>query len=211
MGEVGTNSADSPNAELKMNGGINGNCDDEAMEVEEQDTSNESIEKNAADSSEQPPQSPSPSSPQTVNDSKDDVMEIDTSGNSDGVELSNDKTNSTDIQIAHVESLTHENGAEDTNEKCDQQSTEEENSDDLTEQSINADQSETNKNVDENDSTVKVISDDPLSADAEPMEDDNDGGNEDKRTNPSEPQSTENGTSATVTSSSDKQGQSPLN
>ncbi|XP_031631580.1 MOG interacting and ectopic P-granules protein 1 isoform X2 [Contarinia nasturtii] len=212
MGEVGTNSADSPNADLKMNGGINGNCDDEAMEVEAQDTSNETIAKNAADSSDQTPPPTSSSSPQTVNDSKDEVMEIDSSGNSDEL-ISNDKTNENDIQIESVESLAHENGDPDAKDKCDQESSEKEISNDLTENLENADDTESNKIIDDNDSTVKVISGDPLSADAEPMDDEDGQGDEggedgevgeDTRTNQSPPQSTENGTSATVTSSSDK-------
>lgn len=37
MGEVGANTADSPHVELKMNGGINGNCNDEPMDVDAQD------------------------------------------------------------------------------------------------------------------------------------------------------------------------------
>lgn len=36
MGEVGTNSSDNPNVELKMNG-MNGNCEDEPMDVDSQD------------------------------------------------------------------------------------------------------------------------------------------------------------------------------
>lgn len=44
MGEVGTNSSENPTAELKMNGGLNGNCDDEPMEVDSQDNSQASCE-----------------------------------------------------------------------------------------------------------------------------------------------------------------------
>ncbi|XP_055325170.1 uncharacterized protein LOC129579280 isoform X2 [Sitodiplosis mosellana] len=191
MGEVGTNSADSPHADLKMNGGINGNCDDEAMDVDAQDTPTQPIAKNA-DSSSDKPATPTP----TVTDS-DNVMEVDTSGNSDGVELI---TSENDIGKESVETKAHENGAADTNdEKCDsKESIKETVSDDaLTEEpAVAEDDSESDKLVEDSDSTVKVSSD-PLSADAEPIDDD-------KRTNQSRPQSTENGTSATITSSDDK-------
>lgn len=43
MGEVGTNSTDSPTVETKMNGGLNGNCEDEPMEVDSHDESEGSI------------------------------------------------------------------------------------------------------------------------------------------------------------------------
>lgn len=39
MGEVGANSAESPHVEFKMNGGVNGNCDDERMDVDTQNGS----------------------------------------------------------------------------------------------------------------------------------------------------------------------------
>lgn len=44
MGEVGTNSSDNPHVGLKMNGGINGNCEDEPMDVDSQDDSQASSE-----------------------------------------------------------------------------------------------------------------------------------------------------------------------
>lgn len=36
MGEVGANSAESPHVEFKMNGGVNGSCDDEQMDIDSQ-------------------------------------------------------------------------------------------------------------------------------------------------------------------------------
>lgn len=200
MGEVGTNSADSPHADLKMNGGINGNCDDEAMDVDAQDTPTQPIAKNADSTSDKPP---TPTPTPIANDS-DNAMELDTSGNSDGVELiTSDPTNENDAGKESVETEAHENGAAESvnDEKCDaDESIKETISDDaLTETpAVTDDDSESNKIVEDSDSTVKVSSD-PLSADAEPIDDD-------KRTNQSRPQSTENGTSATVTSSNDKNG-----
>lgn len=44
MGEVGANSTDSPSAETKMNGGLNGKCDDEPMEVDSHDDSHAEIQ-----------------------------------------------------------------------------------------------------------------------------------------------------------------------
>lgn len=187
MGEVGTNSPDSPHVDLKMNGGINGNCEDdaEAMDIDAQDTSTESIAKNA-DNSDQPT---------STNDSN-NVVELDISGNSDGVEL---VTADSDKQPKNVkpktisESETCENGS---NDECDQKST----ADEISTEKITADDDNDSVKLDEDrDASVKVSSD-PLSADAEPIEDD-------KRTNQRRPQSTENGTSATtITSSNDNNG-----
>lgn len=195
MGEVGTNSADNPHADLKMNGGINGNCDDEleAMDVDAPNTSNETIVKNA-DSSESP----------ITSTTDDNPMELDTSGNSDGVEIINSEANSKTEQDS-TESISHENGATTTEttaktkETCDQKKTEEEedeHSDDLIEKNTIVCDDISNKIVDDSDATVKVLND-PLSMDAEDIEDD-------KRTKHSRPQSTENGTSATITSSNDE-------
>lgn len=190
MGEVGTNSPDSPHVDLKMNGGINGNCEDdaEAMDVDAQDTSTEAIAKNV-DNSDQPT---------STNDSN-NVM--DTSGNSDGIELITSDTNNehaNEKRKTSTDSETCENGAADSNENCDQDPTADENSEDKI-IADDVDDDELSKIVEDNDSSVKVSSD-PLSADAEPIDDD-------KRTNQSRPQSTENGTSATITSSNDKNGQ----
>lgn len=210
MGEVGTNSADSPHADLKMNGGINGNCDDEAMDVDAQNTSNQSIAKDVETTDQ----------PSTTNNSS-DVIEVDTSGNSDSIELDkNDTTNKT-LGNDCNEAEAQENGAEHTKE-YDQKSIEETNSVNSAEKIDSENESDTNKIVEDNDSMVKVSSD-PLSADAEPMDDDDDEHDQndddkdedkeedsesgDKRSIHSRPQSTENGTSARVTSSNDKKGQ----
>lgn len=203
MGEVGTNSADNPHADLKMNGGINGNCDDdlEAMDVDaEEDTPNQAVAAKITDTSDKPS---TPTVNENENDS-DNVMELDTSGNSDGIELiTSDKNNENDIEKESVETKAHENGAVETDEKCDQEPIKETHSDDddaLTEKEpVTEEDSETNKIVEDSESTVKVSSD-PLSADAEPILED------DKHTNQSGLQSTENGRSATITSSNDKKG-----
>lgn len=203
MGEVGTNSSDNPHADLKMNGGINGNCEDdaEAMDVDAQDPT---VSKNA-DSSDQLP----------ATDDSTNVVESENDGNS-GVDLitseneietedvkehENESENENNKQNNDIETMAHENGADKVEEKCDQEPTEEAISDESMVKNAIEEVSESDMKIDEDaDSPVKVSSD-PLSTDAEPIDDD-------KRTNQSQPQSTENGTSATITSSSDKKGKS---
>lgn len=204
MGEVGTNSADNSHADLKMNGGINGSCDDElnAMEIDTSNTSNESIVKNADNSD-----------VQTTADSN--AMELDCDGNSHDVSKTsgevntideNDHEQKSDQNQDNIESMSHENGAtqeeeEETKKTCD----DEKHGDDEEEDEIPDSLMEKNevicddipsKIIEESDSTVKVLSD-PLSMDVEFI-------NDEKRTNHSRPKSTENGTSATIMSSNDK-------
>lgn len=206
MGEVGTNSADNPHADLKMNGGINGSCDDEinAMEIDTSNTSNELIAKNA-DSLDV----------QATADSN--AMELGSDGNLHDVSKTPNEVNAAaeneheqkpDQKQDSIESMSHENGATqeaETKKTCDQkQGDNDENnenneiSDSLMEKNQVICDDVSSKIVEENDSTVKVLSD-PLSMDVEFIDDE-------KRTNHSRPKSTENGTSATVMSGNDKQG-----
>lgn len=214
MGEVGTNSSDNPHADLKMNGGINGNCEDdsEAMDVDAQDPT---IGKNA-DSSEQLPAANDSNNVVESENGGNSSVELVTSENENENEHENVKTKENESENENdkqnddeedededdeddEEQMAHENGAEKEEEKCDQDPAEEAISDDSIEKNAIEEVNESDIKIDENaDSPVKVSSD-PLSADAEPIDDD-------KRTNQSQPQSTENGTSATITSSNDKKG-----
>lgn len=214
MGEVGTNSADNPHADLKMNGGINGNCDDEieAMDVDAPNTSNEPkiVTKNA-DSSDAPTS--------TTTTADENAMKQDNSGKSDDVKITSSELNASETdtqtesktknenkheQDVSTESISkHENGAtEKSKETCDQKQIEDEQSDELIETNTIVCDDKTKKDVDESDATVKVLND-PLSMDTDEIDVD-EGKKTKNRTNQSRPQSTENGTSATVTSSNDK-------
>lgn len=199
MGEVGTNSADDPHVDLKMNGGINGSCDDETMEIDTLNTSNETIAKNADSSV-----------VQTTTDSNE--MDLDSDGNLDNVskapcEVNKITENSEREQTSdqNQESTeSHENGATEAIDEskskntCDQKQGDDEEehevSDCLMEKNEVICNDDLSKMIEENDAMVKVLSD-PLSMDVEFID-------EEKRTNHSRPMSTENGTSATVTSSS---------
>lgn len=202
MGEVGTNTADNPHADLKMNGGINGSCDDElnAMEIDTSNTSNEPIAKNADNSD-----------VQTTADNK--AMESNSDGNLHDVSKTPSEVNTTDENEHeqksdqnqdNTESMSHENGATQETEMkktCDQKQGDDDEEDDeipnsLLEKNEVICDDMSSKIVEENDSTVKVLSD-PLSMDVEFIDDE-------KRTNHSRPKSTENGTSATTLSSNDK-------
>lgn len=196
MGEVGTNSADSPHADLKMNGGINGNCDDEleAMDVDARDTSNEEMVKNV-DSTE-------------TSDAKENAMETDNGDNSDGVQLTTSDTdkNDSDSKSDITESIAHENGAAgggdttETKEACDQKQIEEAISGDSVEKNLSICDNASDQLGEDGDLTVKELSD-PLSPDAKSIDDDD---NDNKRTNQSRSGSTENGISATIRSSNDE-------
>lgn len=183
MGEVGTNSSDNPNADLKMNGSINGNRDDndvEAMDVDAKDASVESITKNVDNS-------------EVTTTTNDDAMETDTSAAPD--DISHESNCENDINKDKTDAKTHENGASDTDKSNDQKATDADNS--IGKNAIDCD-GESNKVIDdeENDSLVK-ISADPLATDDKPTSEN------DKRTNPSRSPSAENETSATITSSND--------
>lgn len=209
MGEVGTNSADNPHADLKMNGGINGNRDDE-LEAMDIDTSNTSIEPIVEKN---PDSTDAPTSTIKTSPANENAMELDSSGNSDIIETNenieqskqteadNKLINENEHEQKSTESISkkHENGATEmtmeTKETCDQKQINDEHTDDLIDK--NTIVCDSSKDVDESDATVKVLND-PLSMDTVNIED------QKKRTNQSPPQSTENGTSATVTSSNDK-------
>lgn len=203
MGEVGTNSADNPHVDLKMNGGINGSCDDErnTMEIDTSNTSNETIAKNADSSV-----------VQTTADSNE--MDLDSGGDLDNVSKAPCDVN-TNVEISEHEQKSdqnqdnaesHENGATESTDALEsKKASDHKQGDDVEDDHENADcvmekneiicdEDMSSKLIDENDSMVKVLSD-PLSMDVEFID-------EEKRTNHNRPLSTENGTSATVTSSS---------
>lgn len=206
MGEVGTNSADNPHADLKMNGGINGSCDDEinAMEIDTSNTSNELIAKNA-DCSDVPATADS------------NAMELGSDGDLHDISKTPNEVNAAAAAAAdseheqksdqnqdNIESVSHENGATqeaETEKTCDQKQGDNNENDGIPDSLMEKNQvicdNVSNKIVEENDSTVKVLSD-PLSMDVELIDDE-------KRTNHNRPKSTENGTSATDLSSNDKQ------
>lgn len=206
MGEVGTNSADNPHADLKMNGGINGSCDDEinAMEIDTSNTSNELIAKNA-DSSDI---NATADSNAMELGSERNLHDISKTPNEVSAAAENEHEQKSDQNQDNIESMSHENGATqeaETKKTCDQkQGDNDENNenneipDSLMEKNQVICDDVSSKIVEENDSTVKVLSD-PLSMDVELIDDE-------KRTNHSRPKSTENGTGATVMSSNDKQG-----
>lgn len=203
MGEVGTNSVDNPHADLKMNGGINGSCDDElnAMEIDTSNTSNELIVKNADNSDVQ----------ETADNN---AMELGSDGNLNDISktpnevnaaVENEHEQKSDQNQDNIESMSHENGATqdaETKKTCDQKQGDKEEEDEISDSLIEKNEvicdDMSSKIVEENDSTVKVLSD-PLSMDVEFIDDE-------KRTNHNRPKSTENGTSATVSSSNNKQG-----
>lgn len=189
MGEVGTNSSDNSHADLKMNGGINGNCEDdtEAMDV---DAQNPTVTKNA-DSCEQLP---------ADKEDSNNVVESDIGGNLGDELITGDTINENVKENNSAELKAHENGTE---EKCDvvddDEPMEETSPDDSIEKNAIEEVNESSMKIDEDNDPLVTVSKDPLSADAEPIEDD-------KRTNQSQSESTENGTSATITSSNDKNG-----
>lgn len=191
MGEVGTNSSESPNADLKMNGGINGNCDDdvEAMEVDGKDTSTESINKNVDNS-------------EVTTTTNDNAMETDSNITPDDIQLNSNEANSkNDENKDTAAAKAHENGAAETEKTSDQHPIKEADSDKLIDKSPTEADTESNKVVDDDsESTVKIASD-PLASDEKPTSDNEVDG---ERTNVSRSKSTENGTSATITSSNDK-------
>lgn len=191
MGEVGTNSSDNPNADLKMNGSINGNRDDddvEAMDVDAKDASVESITKNIDNS-------------EVTTTTNDDAMETDTSAAPD--DISNETNCENDINKDKTEAKTHENGASDTDKSSDQkQSGEATDADNSIGKNTTDCDSESNKVIDDEDNDLLVkISADPLATDEKPTSE-NEAEN-DERTNPSRSPSAEIETSATITSSND--------
>lgn len=205
MGEVGTNSADNPHADLKMNGGINGSCDDElnAMEIDTSNTSNELTGKNA----DNPDVQATTDNNEMELGSDGDLHDISKTPKEVSAAAENEHEQKSDQSQDNIESMSHENGATqqaETKNTCDQKQGDNEEEDEMPDSLLEKNEvicdDMSSKIVEEHDSTVKVLSD-PLSMDVEFIDDE-------KRTNHNRPKSTENGTSATVMSSNDKQGKS---
>lgn len=200
MGEVGTNSADNPHVDWKMNGGINGSCDDElnAMEIDTSNAASETIAKDVNSPDVQNSPADNNEMDSDSGSSLDDVSKAPCED--DLIAKTNDHEQTSDQNPDDSES--HENGATEAVEEpdskmtCDRKPGDDEEEHELSDCLMEKDEfiCDDGKLIDENDPVVKVLSD-PLSMDVDFMDDD-------KRTNHSRPMSTENGTSATVTSSS---------
>lgn len=206
MGEVGTNSADNPHADLKMNGGINGSCDDEinAMEIDTSNTSHELLAKNA-DSSDGPATADSNAMELGLEDNLHENSKTPNELNAAVIATADSQhEQKSDQSKDNFESVSHENGATqeaETKKTCDQKQGDNNENDGIPDCLMEKNQvicdDVSSKIVEENDSTVKVLND-PLSMDVELIDDE-------KRTNHSRPKSAENGTSATEMSSKNKQ------
>lgn len=170
MGEVGANTADSPHVELKMNGGINGNCEDEPMDVDAQDESqilddavskksdnNESVE--SIDNIDNVSSTPDADGSNEASDEKSKTIQLDeTNSSTDDDKLENNSavkhTNGDIDDVENVIENNNENNDKETNSDKSSAQLPEQNSSTATNNEQN--ESISNKVIDCSD-TVKII------------------------------------------------------